>query len=153
MVKALDKNPSMRDFFLFCCHFSGSAMLNQMLPFPLPIDPAAIAGTTLWALALYLGLSPLAHWVMEQFNRWLNFAERSLYTSDKEFERTRRARENQNAFLASLMSVVPFLILGGLSNFLVAISLGGSWAISTGMIACIGCGVYELGRRAGQASD
>jgi hypothetical protein len=128
-------------------------MLNQLLPFPVSIDPAAIAGTTLWALALYLGFSPLAQWFTEQFNRWLNFAERSLYTSAKEFERTRTARENQNAFLASLMSVVPFLVLGGLSNFFVEIGLGGSWAISTGMIACIGCGVYELGRRTGQASE
>ena len=67
-------------------------MVNQLLPFPLPIDTAAIAGATLWALALYLGFSPLADWVTVQFNRWLNFAERSLYTSEKEFERTRRAR-------------------------------------------------------------
>jgi hypothetical protein len=128
-------------------------MVNQLLPFPLPIDTAAIAGATLWALALYLGFSPLADWVTLQFNRWLNFAERSLYTSEKEFERTRKARENQNAFLASLMSVVPFLVVGTLSYVLLNVSLGGSWAISTGMIAAIGCGVYELGRRTGQASE
>jgi hypothetical protein len=128
-------------------------MPTDLLPFPIPIDTAAIAGTTLWALALYLGFSPLAHWVMEQFNRWLNFAERFLYTSQEEFERTRRGREAQNAFLASLMSVVPFLIIGGLANYGVEISLGRSWAISTGMIVSIGCGVYELGRRNGQASD
>jgi len=128
-------------------------MVNQLLPFPLPIDTAAIAGATLWALSLYLGFSPLADWVTVQFNRWLNFAERSLYTSEKEFERTRRARENQNAFLASLMSVVPFLVGGGLTYVLLEVSLGGSWAISTGMIAAIGCGVYELGRRTGQASE
>ena len=100
-------------------------MVNQLLPFPLPIDTAAIAGATLWALALYLGFSPLADWVTVQFNRWLNFAERSLYTSEKEFERTRRARENQNAFLASLMSVVPFLVGGGLTYVLLEVSLGG----------------------------
>lgn len=128
-------------------------MLNQLLPFPVPIDTAAIAGVTLWALALYLGLSSLADWVTEQFNRWLNFAERFLYTSEQEFERTRTARENQNAFLSSLMSVVPFLVLGGVSYVLLDIGLGGSWAISTGMIAAIGCGVYELGRRTGQASE
>jgi len=128
-------------------------MVNQLLPFPVPIDTAAIAGATLWALALYLGFSPLADWVTVQFNRWLNFAERFLYTSEKEFERTRRARENQNAFLASLMSVVPFLVGGALAYLLLEISLGGSWAISTGMIAAIGCGVYELGRRTGQTSE
>jgi hypothetical protein len=128
-------------------------MPTDLLPFPVPIDTAAIAGTTLWALALYLGFSPLAHWVIEQFNRWLNFAERFLYTSQEEFERTRQGREAQNAFLASLMSIVPFLVIGGLANYGVEISLGRSWAISTGMIVCIGCGVYELGRRNGQASD
>ena len=128
-------------------------MLNQLLPFPIPIDTAAIAGATLWALALYLGFSPVADWVTVQFNRWLNFAERFLYTSEKEFERTRKARENQNAFLASLMSVVPFLVGGVLSYVLLEISLGDSWAISTGMISAIGCGVYELGRRTGQASE
>jgi hypothetical protein len=117
------------------------------------LDTAAIAGTTLWALALYLGFSPLANWVMEQFNRWLNFAERSLYTSEKEFERTRKGREAQNAFLASLVSIVPFLIAGGLANYGIEVSLGRSWAISVGMIACIGCGVYELGRRNSQASE
>jgi hypothetical protein len=90
---------------------------------------------------------------MEQFNRWLNFAERSLYTSEKEFERTRKGREAQNAFLASLMSIVPFLIAGGLANYGIEVSLGRSWAISVGMIACIGCGVYELGRRNSQASE
>jgi hypothetical protein len=129
------------------------AILNDLLPFPIRIDTAAIAGTTLWALALYLGFSPLANWVMEQFNRWLNFAERSLYTSEKEFERTRKGREAQNAFLASLMSIVPFLIAGGLANYGIEVSLGRSWAISVGMIACIGCGVYELGRRNSQASE
>jgi hypothetical protein len=129
------------------------AILKDLLPFPIRIDTAAIAGTTLWALALYLGFSPLANWVMEQFNRWLNFAERSLYTSEKEFERTRKGREAQNAFLASLMSIVPFLIAGGLANYGIEVSLGRSWAISVGMIACIGCGVYELGRRNSQASE
>ena len=128
-------------------------MLNQFLPFPVPIDTAAIAGATLWALALYLGFSPLADWVTEQCNRWLNFAERCLYTSEQEFDRTRRARESQNAFFSSLMSVVPFLVGGALFYRLLQVSLGDSWAISTGMIAAIGCGVYELGRRTGQASE
>ena len=44
-------------------------------------------------------------------------------------------------------SIIPFLIFGALSNWLVEISLGGSWAISTGILACMACGVYELGRR------
>jgi hypothetical protein len=88
---------------------------------------------------------------MAQLNRWFNFAERSLYTSQSEFEKTRKARESQNAFYASLFSIVPFLVVGALCNWGVEISLGGSWAISTGILACMGCGIYELGRRDGQS--
>jgi hypothetical protein len=89
---------------------------------------------------------------MQQLQRWFNFAERSLYTSESEFERTRKGRESQNAFYASLFSIVPFLIIGGLCNYGIELSLGQSWAISVGMLACVGCGVYELGRRDGESS-
>lgn len=90
---------------------------------------------------------------MEQLNRWFNYAERFLYTSAEEFERTRSARESQNAFYASLMSIVPFLLVGWVCNYGVEISLGRSWAISLGILGSIGAGVYELGRRDGQASE
>lgn len=112
-----------------------------------------LAGASLWSLALYLGFSPLSEWVMHQLNRWFNFAERSLYTSEQEFERTRRGREAQNAFYASILSIVPFLVVGGLCNYGVELSLGPSWAISIGLLACVGCGVYELGRRDGKSSE
>jgi hypothetical protein len=128
-------------------------MLNEIFPFRLGLDAAMLAGISLWALALYLGFSPISDWVIEQLNRWFNFAERSLYTSAEEFERTRASREAQNAFYASLFSIVPFLIVGGLCNYGVEISLGRSWAISMGIMACMGCGIYELGRRTGQAED
>jgi len=105
----------------------------------------------LWSLALYLSLSTLKQWVIVQLNRWFNFAERSLYISAKEFEETRKAREAQNAFYASVFSIIPFLVLGGLCNFAVELTLGGSWAISIGILACVGCGVYELGRQDGQS--
>ena len=126
--------------------------MSDLFPFPfkLALDATAIAGAGLWSLALYLGFSPLSDWVAEQLNRWFNFAERSLYTSEAEFERTRKGREAQNAFLASLCSIVPFLIVGGLCNWGVELGLGRSWAISVGMLACVGCGIYELGRRDGQ---
>ena len=75
-------------------------MLQEIFPFRLTLDAVAIAGASLWSLALYWGFSPVSEWVMEQLNRWFNFAERSLYTSEEEFERTRRARESQNAFYA-----------------------------------------------------
>lgn len=123
--------------------------LQDLFPFLFNVNPTAIAGTSLWALALYLGLFPMSEWVIHQLNRWFNFAERSLYTSAEEFERTRKGRESQNAFYASLFSIFPFLALGILCNLGVEFTLGASWAISTGMLACIACGIYELGRRDG----
>ncbi|NEQ31904.1 MAG: hypothetical protein F6K04_13015 [Leptolyngbya sp. SIO4C5] len=127
-------------------------MLTELFPFDLQqINTATIAGATLWALALYLAFSPVAEWVTEQLNRWFNFAERSLYTSQQEFERTRKGRESQNAFYASIFSIVPFILVGILAEIGIELSLGRSWAISVGMIACIGSGVYELGRRDGSA--
>jgi hypothetical protein len=126
-------------------------MLTEIFPFQLELSATAIAGASLWSLALYLSFSSLNQWVMEQLNRWFNFAERSLYTSVEEFEKTRPAREAQNAFYASIFSIVPFLVVGGLCNYGVELSLGRSWAISMGILACMGCGVYELGRRDGQS--
>ncbi|MEO0935396.1 MAG: hypothetical protein AAFY21_17155, partial [Cyanobacteria bacterium J06641_2] len=92
-------------------------------------------------------------WVTKQINRWFNFAERFMYTSETEFEKTRQARESQNAFYASVFSIIPFLIVGALSNWIIELSLGGSWGISTGILASMGCGVYELGRRDGENSE
>lgn len=127
-------------------------MLIDMLPFTLDLDATAIAGASLWSLALYLAFSSLGDWIIHQLQRWFNFAERSLYTSKAEFERTRNSRESQNAFYASLFSIVPFLLVGGLCNYGIELSLGRSWAISVGILACVGCGVYELGRRDGESS-
>lgn len=124
-------------------------MLNDLFPFSLTINTTAIAGAGLWSLALYLGFWQFSEWIMDQLKRWFNFAERSLYTSEAEFEKTRRARESQNAFYASILSIIPFLIAGGICNYGVELTLGSSWAISMGMLACVGCGIYELGRRDG----
>lgn len=123
--------------------------MSDIFPFRFDLNATAIAGASLWSLALYLGFSPFSAWIMHQLQRWFNFAERSLYMSEQEFEETRNARESQNAFYASIFSIVPFLALGALCNYGVELSLGGSWAISMGVIACMGCGVYELGRRDG----
>ena len=128
-------------------------MFNDIFPFRFDLNASAIAGASLWSLALYLGFSPFSDWLTLQLQRWFNFAERSLYTSEKEFERTRKARESQNAFYASIFSILPFLGLGALCNYGVELGLGGSWAISMGVIACMGCGVYELGRRDGRSSE
>lgn len=128
-------------------------MLTEILPFRFELDTIAIAGASLWSLALYLGFSQVNESVIEQLNRWFNFAERSLYTSQSEFEKTRKARESQNSFYASLFSIVPFLVVGALCNWVLEISLGESWGISTGILACMGAGIYELGRRDGESSD
>ena len=127
-------------------------MLTDILPFKFTLDATLIAGSSLWALALYLSFSSLSEWLIEQLNRWFNVAQASLYASTKEFKNTRQGREAQNAFYASVFSIVPFLMAGGLCNWGVELSLGRSWAISMGIVACIGCGVYELGRRDGQSN-
>lgn len=128
-------------------------MLQDLLPFPLPFTTMDVAGALLWSLALYLGLSPLTEWIMVQVTRWLNYAEQFLYFSEEELERTRAGWESRNEFYASLLSVVPFLVMGTLCHYGINISLGSSWAVSGGLIATISCGVYELGRRTGDASD
>lgn len=128
-------------------------MLTDLFPFQLALDPTAVAGATLWALSLYLAFSPLSDWVTEQLSRWFNFAERSLYLSQEEFERTRKGRESQNAFWASMFSVIPFVIAGTLLHYGVKLGLGLSWSISLGLIFAVGSGIYELGRRDSQRSD
>jgi hypothetical protein len=105
-------------------------MLNELLPFSIAISPTTLAGMSLWSLALYLGFSPVSDWVIEHLTRW-----------------------TKNSFYASLLSIVPFLIVGGLFNWGVEASLGRSWAISMGILACMGCGVYELGRQDGRSQE
>ena len=123
----------------------------EILPFRINFDATMIAGASLWSFALYLSLFSVREWITTQLDRWFNFAERSLYTSAEEFERTRQARESQNAFYASLFSIIPFLGVGILCNLGVEFSLGRSWAISMGLLACMACGVYELGRQSNQS--
>jgi len=125
-------------------------MLTEF-PFQLELNATGFAGASLWALALYLSFSALNQWVMVQLNRWFNFAYRFIYTSAAEFQKNRKSREAQNAFYASVFSIVPFLLIGGLCNYGIELSLGRSWSISIGILACMGCGVYELGRRDGRS--
>lgn len=125
-------------------------MLTEILPFRLELNAAAIAGAALWSLALYLSLSSLNTWVIEQLQRWFDMVRR-LYTSVEQFEKTQASHEAQNVLVASLFSIVPFLIIGGLCNWGVELSLGPSWAVSMGILACMSCGIYELGRRDGRA--
>ncbi len=125
-------------------------MLIDLLPFKITLDTTTIAGASLWALALYLSFASASEWVTLQFSHWFRVVEQRFYSSNEEFDRTRKSREAQNTLYAAILSIVPFLLAGGLCNYLVDLSLGRSWSISTGLIACMGAGVYELGRRAGE---
>ena len=118
----------------------------------LHIDTVAVAGAALWSLALYLGFSPIGEWVAELLNRGLSVVMRSPSASDisaNALNPTRQDRESQIGLYASLFSVIPFLAVGVFCNYGVELGLGRSWSISVGIIACVGCGVYELGRRSG----
>ncbi|MGL5805234.1 MAG: hypothetical protein ACRC2R_15620 [Xenococcaceae cyanobacterium] len=128
-------------------------MLDEILPFHFELNSATIAGACLWSLALYLSFASARDWITEQLDRWFNFAERSLYISTEEFEKTRVARESQNAFYASVFSIIPFLIFGGICNWGVEIGLGNSWSIGMGILACMACGIYELGRRDSESRE
>jgi hypothetical protein len=109
----------------------------EIFPFTFDIHPSQVAGTALWSVACYWTFAPLNDWLILKLQQWFNFAERSLYTSEQEFERTRVGRESQNAFFASMLSIVPFLAIGGVLHYLVEISLGSSWPISLGMMGCV----------------
>ena len=125
-------------------------MLSEFLQFQIHIDPSTVAGICLWAFALYVGIAPLREGITDGLEAWMNWAERSLYFSEEEYNKDKEIRESKSAFSASLLSIVPFLILGVLFNWFVELSLGHSWAISLGIMACAGCGVYELGRLDGE---
>ncbi|MEA5463443.1 hypothetical protein [Leptothoe sp. PORK10 BA2] len=107
-------------------------------------DPAWISGIFLWALALYLMFSPLAVRLVGVLERqaigWLDAANRKNTAGPAEL-------------YGSVVSIVPFILAGGLCNYLLDIGLGHSWTLSFGIIACMGSGVYELGRRDGQANQ
>jgi hypothetical protein len=118
----------------------------DLFAFSLDLDPLAIAGVNLWALALYLSLAGFRQSVTDGLVRWFDFAERSLYLSQEEFEQTRPARESQNSFWASVLGILPFLLLGGLCYYSLTIGLGQSWAISFGIMGVMLSGLYELAR-------
>ena len=120
-------------------------MLQEIFPFIFAINPVIVAGGFLWSLALYIILPKVKNWLMEQLTRWLNFADRSLFITMEEFEDTRVAREAQNVFYASILSIIPFSVLGFLSNWGLDLSLGGSWSISLGIMTCVIGGVFALG--------
>ena len=126
-------------------------MIIDLIAFSLELDTVDLAGSCIWSLALYIGLESTRNWISDRLETWFNFAEGWLYTSPEEFEETRPARESQNAFYASVFSIIPFLIAGFFTNWAVDISFGGSsWAIALGLMTCALCGLFTL---AGQDYD
>lgn len=120
-------------------------MRIDLIAFSFELDTVDLAGSCIWSLALYIGLDSAKSWISVQLERWFNFAEGWLYTSVEEFEETRPARESQNAFYASVFSIIPFLILGVGANWIVNLSFGGSsWAIALGIMTCAICGLLAL---------
>jgi phytoene dehydrogenase-like protein len=113
--------------------------------FLLGIDPLIITGISLWALTLYLSFARLRHNTMEGLMRWLNFGERSPQPKTAS-EKPHLTHELQREFWASLLSIVPFLIGGGLCYYSIVVGLGQSWAISIGLMGVILSGIYELAR-------
>jgi hypothetical protein len=123
--------------------------IQDIIPFSISIDPGTVASVALWTLALCWGLATIREWTIEQLERWFNFAERSLYTTEAEYERTRVARESQNSFYASIFSIIPFSGAGILCNYSIEHTLGYGWTTSIGLLACVIAGIYELGRQQG----
>ena len=120
-------------------------MRIDLIPFSFEIDTVDLAGSCIWSLALYIGLDSCKIWISNQLERWFNFAEGWMYTSVEEFEETRPARESQNAFYASVLSIVPFLVAGVITNWVIDLSFGGSsWAIALGLMTCTICGLFAL---------
>lgn len=120
-------------------------MRINIIPFSFEIDTISLAGSCIWSLALYVGLDSTRNWICNQLERWFNFAEGWLYTSTEEFEATRPARESQNAFYASILGILPFLIAGAIVNWITDLSFGGSsWAIALGLMTCAICSLFAL---------
>lgn len=124
----------------------------EWFPLQLSVSTSLLVGASLWSLALYLSLSRLVDWTTDALTRWFNFAERSLYTSQQDFETTRSVRESVNRFYASLISTIPFLALGAGAYSFTQLYLGTTETILVGMICCALGLLYEMRRDTGESS-
>ena len=123
-------------------------MRINFIPFSFELDTVSLAGSCIWSLGLYIGLDSTKKWISDRLEKWFNFAEGWMYTSAEEFEETRPAREAQNAFYASVFSIIPFLVAGVITNWAIDVSFGGSsWAIALGLMTCTICGLFALADR------
>ncbi len=146
-----------------------------LLSFP---DATAIASASLWSLALYLGFSPISNRLEQRLIDWMtttrhllsgvpflglhvtkhqhpsaNHPEEARHQQQRDDMLVEEMDDSPFAIYASLIAIVPFLLVGALCSYGMEWSLGRSWAVSWGILACMGCGVYELGRRDGQSNE
>ncbi|MBD2161213.1 hypothetical protein H6F46_10970 [Limnothrix sp. FACHB-1083] len=118
-------------------------MFTDLLPLSLHVDAALLASSGLWSFALYLALPAVSDRLMDLLIRWFDFAERSLYFSTEEFEKTRTVRESQNAFYASIFSVIPFLGFGFLVHLFLSQAIGTVATLGLSGLASATAGVWE----------
>lgn len=90
-------------------------------------QPTTFLAAGLWALGLYWAFSPL-------HQQWIDWLGQQL-----SFDR--------QAVFSSLLGIIPWLVLAVVIVMVTDLTLGKSWAGSLGLMACISCGLYELGRR------
>jgi hypothetical protein len=143
----LEKNVTF--FLLFFLLFNAVVAMMTFagaLGFLRAIDPVMVTGISLWALTLYLSLARLRQRTMEGLQQWLNAIKQP---SNSYPVQIRAVSNGQSDLWASLLSIVPFLIGGGLCHYGIALSLGQSWAISFGIMGVMLSGIYELARASG----
>lgn len=121
-------------------------LLSDLLPLNVHVDSTTLAGIGLWSLALYLSFASLREQVRFQLERGLQKIP-SVRNSAAKKQSNIVSSDSPLLLYASLLSILPFLAIGFLCNYGVEISLGRSWSVSIGILACISCSVYELGRR------
>jgi hypothetical protein len=124
---------------------------DDLLTLNINFNTTTLAGICLWSLALYLSFASLREQVTVQLERGL---QKIIQIRNFKTEKQNNVISPDSPMLlyASLLSILPFFLVGFLCNYGVEISLGRSWAVSTGILACMGCGVYELGRRSTEGS-
>ncbi len=100
------------------------------MPLPPLLSHSGItAGVCLWAIAFYWFFSPQAEQIYDYLaHRW-------------------------PSGVASLVGILPWVGLGLGCEYLCDWSLGKSWGVSLGLLAAVGAGVYELGRRSNRPPD
>ncbi|ATS19401.1 hypothetical protein [Parathermosynechococcus lividus] len=104
------------------------------------LSPIAIAGSGLWAIALYWGFYPTSQAFIQRLSTWLSGDVALVKAGDRA------------DFWAGMVGVIPFVGLGIICFLLLSLGLGQSWALSMGLMGMVGGGIYELGRRNGQQS-